>query len=50
VCHSAPFVSRSGLTTILVLSGSSTLEDVAAARVAPDAVLPDLAAVTLALR
>jgi glycerol 3-phosphatase-2 len=41
---------RAGLATILVLSGTSTRADVATAHVAPDAVLPDLAAMTLARR
>ena len=36
--------SRAGLTTILVLSGASGPDEVARAEVAPDLVLPDLAA------
>lgn len=35
---------RAGLTTILVLSGTSTRDDIAGAEAAPDFVLPDLAA------
>jgi glycerol 3-phosphatase-2 len=35
---------RAGLTTILVLSGTTTRRDLAEARVQPDLVLPDLAA------
>jgi glycerol-1-phosphatase len=35
---------RAGLTTILVLTGTSTRHDVAGAEVSPDLVLPDLAA------
>jgi glycerol-1-phosphatase len=36
--------NRAGLTTILVLTGTSGRDDLAAGRVAPDVVLPDLAA------
>jgi len=36
--------NRAGLTTILVLTGTSGRDDVASAEVAPDLVLPDLAA------
>ena len=35
---------RAGLTTILVLSGTSKRDDVAGSSVVPDVVLPDLAA------
>jgi len=35
---------RAGLTTILVLTGTSRRKDIASAEVAPDIVLPDLAA------
>jgi glycerol 3-phosphatase-2 len=40
---------RAGLTTILVLTGGTTRDDLATARVALDIVLPDLAAVAGAL-
>jgi ribonucleotide monophosphatase NagD (HAD superfamily) len=36
--------NRAGLTTILVLTGTSGRDDVASAEVTPDIVLPDLAA------
>jgi glycerol-1-phosphatase len=38
--------TRAGLTTILVLTGSSGPDDVAGAEVTPDIVLPDLASLT----
>jgi phosphoglycolate/pyridoxal phosphate phosphatase family enzyme len=37
---------RAGLTTILVLTGTSRREDIGSAEVPPDVVLPDLAALT----
>jgi glycerol-1-phosphatase len=40
---------RAGLTTILVLTGTSTEADVAGARVRPDAVFPDLRALAASL-
>lgn len=40
---------RAGLTTILVLTGTATRADLATARIRPDFVLPDLAALARAL-